>query len=111
MRDSPSAPSTRSRIGSVTTLYQQQAVELDHQKREAILHKMQQDVIQRVIFAPIWQWAFLNGVGSRVGESGFGLIPRFPYTAPYEGPHAEGRLGFPEIRYVKVYEATVCQRP
>jgi peptide/nickel transport system substrate-binding protein len=65
-------------------LYQQQAVELDHEKREAILHKMQQIVIERVIFAPIWQLAFLNGVGPRVGESGFGLIPRFPYTAPYE---------------------------
>ena len=25
-----------------------------------------------------------NGVGPRVGEFGFGLIPRFPYTSPYE---------------------------
>jgi peptide/nickel transport system substrate-binding protein len=65
-------------------LYQQQAVELDHQKREAILHKMQEIVHERTIYAPIWQLAFINGVGPRVGESGFGLIPRFPYTAPYE---------------------------
>ena len=65
-------------------LYQQQAVELDHAKRAAILDKMQQIVVERVVFAPIWQLAFLNGVGPRVGESGFGLIPRFPYTAPYE---------------------------
>jgi peptide/nickel transport system substrate-binding protein len=65
-------------------LYQQQAVELDHKKREAILHKMQQIVYERTIYAPIWQLAFINGVGPRVGESGFGLIPRFPYTAPYE---------------------------
>jgi len=65
-------------------LYQLQAVELDREKRAAILNKMQQIVIERVIFAPIWQLAFLNGVGPRVGESGFGLIPRFPYTAPYE---------------------------
>jgi peptide/nickel transport system substrate-binding protein len=65
-------------------LYQQQAVELDHQKREAILHKMQQIVYERTIYAPIWQLAFINGVGARVGESAFGLIPRFPYTAPYE---------------------------
>jgi peptide/nickel transport system substrate-binding protein len=65
-------------------LYQQQAVELDHGKRAAILDQMQQIVVERVIFAPIWQLAFLNGVGPRVGESGFGLIPRFPYTAPYE---------------------------
>jgi hypothetical protein len=33
---------------------------------------------------PIWQLAFLNGVGPRVGESGFGRIARFLYTAPYE---------------------------
>ena len=65
-------------------LYQQQAVELDHKKREAILHKMQQAVYERTIYAPIWQLAFINGVGPRVGESGFGLIARFPYTAPYE---------------------------
>jgi peptide/nickel transport system substrate-binding protein len=65
-------------------LYQQQAVELDHKKREAILHKMQQIVHERTIYAPIWQLAFINGIGPRVGEAGFGLIPRFPYTSPYE---------------------------
>lgn len=64
-------------------LYHQQAVELDHQKREAIRHKTQQIVYERTIYAPIWQLAFINGVGPRVGESGFGLIPRFPYTAPW----------------------------
>ena len=68
----------------IDALYQQQTVELDHKKREAILHKMQQLVYERTVFAPIWQLAFLNGVGPRVGESGFGLIARFPYTAPYE---------------------------
>jgi len=65
-------------------LYWQQAVELDRSKREAILHRLQQLVYERTIYAPIWQLAFLNGVGPRVGESGFGLIADFPYTAPYE---------------------------
>jgi peptide/nickel transport system substrate-binding protein len=68
----------------IDALYEQQAAELNRQQREAILHKMQQLVHERTIFAPIWQLAFLNGVGPRVGESGFGLIPLFPYTAPYE---------------------------
>ena len=36
------------------------------------------------MFAPLWQLAFLNGVGPRVKESGFGLIANFPYSAPYE---------------------------
>jgi peptide/nickel transport system substrate-binding protein len=65
-------------------LYWQQAVELDRAKREAILHRMQQLVYERTIYAPIWQLAFLNGIGPRVGESGFGQIAGFPYTAPYE---------------------------
>ena len=68
----------------IDELYQQQAVELDRSKREAILHKIQQMMIERAIFAPIWQLAFINGVGPRVGESGFGLIAGFPYTSPYE---------------------------
>jgi len=65
-------------------LYWQQAVELDRSKREAMLHRLQQLVYERTIYAPIWQLAFLNGVGPRVGEAGFGRIAGFPYTAPYE---------------------------
>jgi peptide/nickel transport system substrate-binding protein len=65
-------------------LFQQQAVEMDRKRREAILHKIQELVYRRSIYAPIWQLAFINGVGPRVGESGFGLMAGFPYTAPYE---------------------------
>jgi peptide/nickel transport system substrate-binding protein len=41
-------------------------------------------MVERTIYAPIWQLAFINGIGPRVGESGFGRIQLFPYTAPYE---------------------------
>jgi peptide/nickel transport system substrate-binding protein len=68
----------------IDALYQQQAAELDRAKREAILHEIQRIIVDRAIFAPIWQLAFINGIGPRVGESGFGLIAGFPYTAPYE---------------------------
>ncbi len=68
----------------IDALYHQQAGELDRGKREAILHKIQQTIVERVVYAPIWQLAFINGTGPRVAESGFGLIARFPYTAPYE---------------------------
>ena len=68
----------------IDELFQQQAVELDHKRRETILQKIQQLVYERTIYAPIWQLAFINGVGPRVGESGFGLISGFAYTAPYE---------------------------
>jgi peptide/nickel transport system substrate-binding protein len=68
----------------IDALYQQQAGELDRARREAILFQIQQQMVERAIFVPIWQLAFLNGVGPRVGESGFGRIALFPYTAPYE---------------------------
>jgi hypothetical protein len=45
---------------------------------------MQQLVHEKAIFAPIWQLAFLSGVGPRVGESSFGRIAGFPYSAPFE---------------------------
>jgi peptide/nickel transport system substrate-binding protein len=68
----------------IDALYQQQAAELDHKKRAAILDKIQQLVFERMIYAPLLQLAFINGVGPRVGESGFGLISGFAYTGPFE---------------------------
>ena len=68
----------------IDALAPQQAAELDPKRRAAILEKMQQLVHEKAIFAPIWQQAFMSGVGPRVGESGFGLITDYAYTAPYE---------------------------
>jgi peptide/nickel transport system substrate-binding protein len=68
----------------IDALYPQQADELDREKRAAVLDKMQQLVHEKAIYAPIWQLGFLNGVGPRVGDSAFGLIPGFAYTAPFE---------------------------
>ncbi len=65
-------------------LYQQQATELDQKRRAATLEKMQVLVHEKAIYAPVWQLGFINGFGPRVGESGFGLIPAFAYTGPYE---------------------------
>ena len=45
---------------------------------------MQRLMYEKAIFAPFWQLAFINGVGPRVGQSAFGLIPGFTYTAPFE---------------------------
>jgi peptide/nickel transport system substrate-binding protein len=68
----------------IDELYPQQADELDHEKRAAILDKMQQLVHEKAIYAPIWQLGFINAVGPRVGESSFDAIPGFAYTAPFE---------------------------
>ena len=65
-------------------LFRDQAAELDRGKRETLLHRMQQIVHERAMFAPIYELAFLNGVGSRVEESGVGLIAGYAYSAPYE---------------------------
>jgi peptide/nickel transport system substrate-binding protein len=68
----------------IDELYPQQADEMDHEKRAAILTKMQELVHEKAIYAPIWQLGFINAVGPRVGESSFDKIPGFAYTAPFE---------------------------
>jgi peptide/nickel transport system substrate-binding protein len=69
---------------AIDELYKQQSVERDRQKRETILHKIQQLMHERAMFAPLFELGWPNGVGQRVAESGFGLIPLFYYTGPYE---------------------------
>jgi peptide/nickel transport system substrate-binding protein len=68
----------------IDALFAEQAVELDVAKRTTLLHRIQQLMHERSIFAPIWQLAFINGQGKRVGESALGLIQGHPYSAPYE---------------------------
>jgi hypothetical protein len=65
-------------------LFQEQAAELDRNRRGALLQKIQQLMHDKAMFAPIWQLAFLNGVGPRLEESGLGLISGHAYSAPYE---------------------------
>jgi peptide/nickel transport system substrate-binding protein len=68
----------------VDGLFREQVNELDRKKREAMLSKIQQLMHDKAMTIPIWQLAFINGYGSRVAESGLGLIPGHAYSAPYE---------------------------
>ena len=68
----------------VEGLFREQAAELDPKRRETILHKLQQLMHDKAMFAPIWELGFLNGHGPRVAESGLGLISGHAYSAPYE---------------------------
>jgi peptide/nickel transport system substrate-binding protein len=68
----------------IDALFAEQASELDRKRREATLHKIQQLVHERTIYAHLWQQAFINGHGPRVKESGLGLIASYAYSAPYE---------------------------
>jgi peptide/nickel transport system substrate-binding protein len=66
-------------------LFREQAIELDRKRREAALHRIQQLVHEKAIFAPIYQIAALTGVGPRVEESGIGLVAGYAFfSSPYE---------------------------
>src|SRR6266478_625855 len=65
-------------------LFARQARELDPKKREALVHRMQTIMTEHVMNVPIYDLAFIWGVGPRVEVSGADLIPGFPYSAPFE---------------------------
>jgi peptide/nickel transport system substrate-binding protein len=68
----------------VEELFQRQARELDRGRREALLHQIQRILHEQVMHAPIYELAFLWGVGPRVAEAGADLIKGFAYSGPYE---------------------------
>ncbi len=72
-------------------LISEQATELDRGKREAILHRIQQLMHEKVMFAPIFELASLGGYGPRVEESGLGLIPHMAASAPDENLRLKGK--------------------
>ena len=65
-------------------LVREQAGELDRKRREAILHRIQQLIHEKAIYAPIWELGFIHASGPRVAESGLGLIAGYAFSAPYE---------------------------
>jgi peptide/nickel transport system substrate-binding protein len=65
-------------------LIQEQVTERDRKRREETLHRIQQMMHERVMFAPVWDIASLHGYGSRVAEPGFGLIGSYLWSGPYE---------------------------
>jgi hypothetical protein len=62
----------------------EQVNETNARVRQQLLHKIQQMATERVMFIPVMETAFLNGVGSRAEVHGLNLIPGFAYSAPYE---------------------------
>jgi len=66
------------------SLFQRQAKELDRKRREALLHQLQKQVLDRVLVAPIFQQAFIWGVNARVAEPAAKLIDGYPYVGPVE---------------------------
>jgi peptide/nickel transport system substrate-binding protein len=71
-------------LPQIDDLYVRQSRELDPKKREEMVHQMQKLMHEHAMNVPIYELAFIWGVGPRVGESTAGAIPGYPYTAPME---------------------------
>ncbi len=65
----------------IDELFQQQARERDKAKREALLHRIQQLTVERVMYAPIMDLRALMGVGPRVAEHTINSIPLHPFPS------------------------------
>ena len=75
---------TAGTIPEVEDLFQRQARENDVKKREALIHQIQQILVDRVTHVPIYELAFIWGIGPRAEEPGINLIRGYAYSAPYE---------------------------
>jgi peptide/nickel transport system substrate-binding protein len=62
----------------IDDLFHQQARERDVAKREALLHRIQQLTVDRVMFAPVMDYRTLRGVGPRVAEHTLDTLPLVP---------------------------------
>jgi len=72
-------------------LMRDQATEIDRGKREAILHRIQQLMHEKVMYAPLLELAIPGGYGPRVAESAIGLITHMSSSAPYEELRLKGK--------------------
>jgi len=71
-------------VPEIESLFQRQARELDRKLREGMLHQIQQIMQDRAMYVPIYELAFLWGIGPRVEEACVDHIKGFSYSAPYE---------------------------
>ena len=72
-------------------LFREQAGELDRKRREAMLHRIQQLIHDKAVYAPVWELGFIHAQGARVAESGLGLITGWAFSAPYEDVKLKGK--------------------
>jgi len=74
----------------IDDLFEQQAREQDVAKREALLHRIQQLSIDRVMFAPIMDYRTLREVGPRVAEDMLDTMHLVPFPT-YEEIRLKGQ--------------------
>ena len=73
----------------IDELYQQQAGERDPKKREALLYKIQQLTIDRVMYAPVMDLRALMGVGPRITKHTITDVWMSPFPS-YEDMEIKG---------------------
>ena len=71
-------------LAEIDDLFVRQSKELDPKKREQLVHQIQKTIADQALNVPVYELAFIWGVGPRVEESGAGLIPGYGYSAPAE---------------------------
>ena len=69
-------------VPEIESLFQRQARELDRKKREGMLHQIQQIMHDRAMHVPVYELAFLWGIGPRVEEACVDHIKGFSCSAP-----------------------------
>src|SRR6059036_113680 len=74
----------------IDELFLQQGREREPAKREALLHRIQQLTIDRVMFAPVMDFRALMAVGPRVTEHAINLVPVTPFPS-YEDMRLKDR--------------------
>ena len=65
-------------------LFAEHVNETNARVRQQVLSRIQQMMLERSMFIPVMETAFLNGVGPGVDNHGLNVIPGFAYSAPYE---------------------------
>ena len=78
-----------STAAAIDELFAKQAVERDHAKREAMLHKIQQLSIDRVMYAPVMDFSALMGIGPRVTKHTITDVWMSPFPS-YEDMEIKG---------------------
>jgi peptide/nickel transport system substrate-binding protein len=72
-------------------LFREQAGELDRKRREAMLHRIQQLIHDKAMYAPVWELGFVHASGPRVADPALGHITGWAFSAPYEDVKLKGK--------------------
>jgi len=73
----------------IDALFRDQVAEMDAKRREGLLHRIQQLMHERAMFAPVVEQASLTGVGARLAE--VPTLTGHPFISPYEDLRLRGR--------------------